>query len=281
MEIFVRNHDKAQHLTMQELLDLRSNEAAQIEFQLVAETGSTNDDLLRNLASLNGPTVLSAAAQTAGKGRAGRTWIASPHQGLTFSFAWKMHQPAQELMGLSLAIGVAIADALKQLHVAVQLKWPNDILREQKKFAGILIETAPASANVATTRSSSTAEVATWVVIGVGLNLAVDATMEATIGHAVADSPWLAQMNRNLLLSTLVNHMASAVSVFEKQGLRPFIERWKQYHAHEGKLVRMVENGSTVAEGIVLGIDARGALLLQTEHGQQTFYTGDVSLRAV
>lgn len=277
----MQNRDKTQHLSLQELLDLRSKEGAQIEFQLVAETGSTNDDLLRNLANLNGPTVLSAASQTAGRGRAGRTWTAAPNQGLTFSLAWKMRQSTQELMGLSLAIGVAIADALKQLHVAVQLKWPNDILREQKKFAGILIETAPATMNADFPCLNNITEAATWVVIGVGLNLEVDATMEATIGHAVADSPWLAQMNRNLLLSTLVNHIASAVSIFEKQGLRPFIERWKHYHAHEGKQVRMVENGSTIAEGIALGIDARGALMLQTAQGQQTFYTGDVSLRPV
>lgn len=277
----MQNRDKTAHLSLQELRDLRSKEAAQIEFQLVAETGSTNDDLLRNLASLKGPTVLSAVTQTAGRGRAGRTWTAAPHQGLTFSLAWKMRQSTQELMGLSLAIGVAIADALKQLHVSVQLKWPNDILREQKKFAGILIETAPATMNADFPFNDSATAAATWVVIGVGMNLEVDATMEATIGHAVADSPWLAQMNRNRLLATLVNHMASAVNVFEAQGLRPFVERWRQYHAHEGKLVRMVENGNTVAEGIALGIDARGALLLQTEQGQQTFYTGDVSLRAV
>ncbi|HXA48242.1 MAG TPA: biotin--[acetyl-CoA-carboxylase] ligase, partial [Burkholderiaceae bacterium] len=131
---------------------------------IVAETGSTNVDLLAALENLPGPSLLIAEAQTAGKGRAGRAWHSEPGATLTFSLGWKFNLPAQALLGLPLAVGVVIAEALQQFAVDARLKWPNDVLRDGNKMAGVLIETANAKGG---------AGEQVWAVIGIGVNMVV------------------------------------------------------------------------------------------------------------
>ena len=114
----------------------------------VAETGSTNADLLARAAAstsgLDGPVLLLAGSQTAGRGRAGRSWQSAPDASLTFSLAWKFDRALPQLVGLPLAVGVAIAEALHACGLDARLKWPNDVLLDGRKLAGILIETQAA-----------------------------------------------------------------------------------------------------------------------------------------
>ena len=91
--------------------------AQSVAIEVVQQTGSTNADLLARAASLTGPLLLLAHDQTAGRGRAGRSWLSSPEGSLTFSLAWPFHCPLQELIGLPLTIGVALADAFAQLNI--------------------------------------------------------------------------------------------------------------------------------------------------------------------
>ncbi|MBI3283231.1 MAG: biotin--[acetyl-CoA-carboxylase] ligase [Burkholderiales bacterium] len=237
------------------------------DVEVVPETGSTNADLMARLCDLQQALLRVAIHQTAGRGRAGRSWHTVRGGMLTFSLAWRFPQAAHTLMGLPLAVGVAVAEVLNGLGVAVQLKWPNDILRGGKKLAGILIETAAAK------------DGGTWVVAGVGLNLQVPDRLESEIGRAVADAPWLAQMDRNALMAQLLNALARALDQFQRQGFAAFLPRWNALHAYAGQAVVILDHGQIVQRGIALGVDLAGCLVLQTAHGQASVLAGDVSLR--
>lgn len=258
-------------LHAEQLHALRRGVAQTIAIEVVAETGSTNTDLVQRLAQLQGPLLRVAEHQTAGKGRAGRSWHSSPADGLTFSLAWRFSQSSRHLLGLPLAVGVALAETLQQLAVPVRLKWPNDLLKEQnkmyKKLGGILIESAPAQQG------------GTWAVIGIGLNLRVSDALETSIGQTVADAPWLAQMDRNQLLANLLNGLAQAMAEFERAGLTGFIARWNHYHAFANRQVCILDGGTMIAEGRAIGVDQQGCLLLKNTSGIHTILAGDVSLR--
>jgi BirA family biotin operon repressor/biotin-[acetyl-CoA-carboxylase] ligase len=186
---------------------------------------------------------------------------------LTFSLAWEFPAGASSMMGLPLAVGVAIAERLLQLGVPVQLKWPNDILRDAKKLAGILVESQASQAQ------------SSWAVIGIGLNLSIPAELEREIGQEVADAAWLAQMDRNQLLAQLLQALQVALTEFSLQGFSAFVERWNRLHAHAQQMVLITEQGKVLHQGIAFGVDALGCLLLQTEQGEQRIHSGDVSLR--
>jgi len=235
--------------------------------EVVQQTGSTNSDLLSRLASLRGPVLLAAVDQTAGRGRAGRSWLSGAGASLTFSVAWPFARSPQALLGLPLAVGVALAEALTELQVPVQLKWPNDVLKNGKKLAGVLVETATLGQQ-------------TWAVIGIGLNLLMPPELEQSIGHEVAEATWLAQMDRNQLLAMLLNHLAAALEQFEKSGLSAFLERWNALHAHRGQQVNLIEQGRVTRQGIATGVNHQGCLMLQDEQGAlSAVMAGDVSLR--
>lgn len=245
--------------------------AEPVNIRVVEQTGSTNADLLADLANLTAPTLLIARSQTAGRGRAGRSWLSSPGKSLTFSLAWKFHQPVHALMGLPLAVGVAIADALEMFNVTVRLKWPNDVLVEGRKLAGILIESASAG---------RTPHDASWAVIGIGINMAVTESMTAEIGRPVASIPWLAELDQDILMANLLSSLAETLVKFEHEGLAAFTQRWNALHAYAGSAVTIVDNGSLLHEGVAIGIDDTGRFLLDTTAGRIAIMAGDVSLRA-
>jgi BirA family biotin operon repressor/biotin-[acetyl-CoA-carboxylase] ligase len=240
---------------------------AGVAVEVVPETGSTNADLLARAAQLTEPLLLVAEHQTAGRGRAGRSWLSSSENSLTFSLAWKFDGGPQLLSGLPLAVGVALGDALAQLGVQVQLKWPNDVLKDGDKLAGILIETQSAPSG------------GTWTVIGIGLNLIMPDEVEALLGRSAAGAPWLARMEREVLMAALLDALAEALRLFARQGFAAFSARWNLRHAWQGQTVVLLDNGKLLQEGLAAGVDDAGRLLLDTADGRSTVLAGDVSLR--
>lgn len=251
---------------------LPDSRCAHITIETVAETGSTNADLLARIdtdGTGGKPILLVAETQTAGRGRAGRRWLSAPLASLTFSLAWPFTCGLQTLVGLPLAVGVAIAEALADFDVPVQLKWPNDVLQHGRKLAGILIETVKTSDNQV------------WAVIGIGINIAISTEIEQQIGHCIANLSSLAAIDRNMLLATLLNHLASSMQQFARDSLDTFVARWNQLHAYGGQQVLIMDQGQILCQGVALGIDHIGRLLLQTDADSvpQAIMVGDISLR--
>ncbi|QCP48058.1 biotin--[acetyl-CoA-carboxylase] ligase [Trinickia violacea] len=263
--------------------------------EIVDETGSTNADLMAELKSLSrdalalrSPAVRVAYRQTAGRGRQGRPWFGEPGNALMLSLGCVLPQPLEGLAGLSLAVGTALVEGLRTLplegdgngETKVALKWPNDILLDGGKLAGILIETAWSTPG------------ASAVVIGAGINVQgaealaaqVDALQSGVAAQARATQPaalsqaWPGANLTDTFVAAL-NALDGALAQFSSEGFAPFAERWSAYHAYAGREVVLLEQGAEVARGIALGVDALGQLLLDTADGVRPIATGDVSLR--
>lgn len=252
----------------QRLASLCNTAAQGIALEIVAETGSTNADLLARAVQLPHPTLLWAQSQTAGKGRAGRAWHTPPGAALTFSLAWKFNLPLHGLLGLPLAVGVVIAEALQPFGLQARLKWPNDVLKDQGKLAGILLETA----------IDKSVPDTSWVVIGVGINIAQASDLSAATGRAVGAATELAA-DAERAMAALLNGFAQALPLFEQQGFHAFVARWNALDAYAGQPVNILDRGKVLHSGTAAGVDADGRLLLDTAHGRIAIVAGDVSLR--
>jgi BirA family biotin operon repressor/biotin-[acetyl-CoA-carboxylase] ligase len=240
-----------------------------IDVEAVARTGSTSVDLMQRVPSLQRPLLRVADRQTAGRGRAGRPWRTTPESSLLFSLAWRFERPLHALLGLPLAVGVALAEALRVFGVPVQLKWPNDLLRDGAKMAGILIETA----------ADGERGQATWAVIGIGLNLAAPPELEAELQRAIGAAPELQKQPRETVLAVITSALVDVLAEFELRGFGAFVERWQALHAYAGQPVRILDNGRTVHEGMAAGVDMMGRFLIDTDAGQVAVLAGDLSLR--
>jgi len=260
------------------LIASSSNDNAKtVAVEVVAETGSTNADLLARVTAVDGgrlatPVLLVAESQTAGRGRAGRPWQTTKTSALTFSLAWKFKRPLHALIGLPLAVGVALAEALGIFGVDVELKWPNDVLRDGAKLAGILIETAQ-------DKSAGAGAAGTWTVIGIGVNLTMPLDLQQRIGRAVADVSELLTHERERLLAILLSALSDALADFDARGFAYFVARWNRLHAYTGRTVRILDDGRVLHEGVAVGVDEQGCFLMDTASGRVAVTAGDVSLR--
>ncbi|MDF3886970.1 biotin--[acetyl-CoA-carboxylase] ligase [Cupriavidus basilensis] len=240
---------------------------------VVDETGSTNADLTQACRSApwtEAGALRLAYRQTAGRGRQGRPW--QGQAGLTFSVAMPLPLAPSQLSGLSLAVGLALAEALAdcdaRLGAAVGLKWPNDLQIDGRKLAGILIESVPAGPQ------------RVWAVIGIGLNLVRDAQMEASLGRSLAGvTEYLPDCDPTALLAAVLNRLATMRDDFLAQGFAPMAARWSARDAYRDQPVRLLHDGRVQAEGLARGVDGDGHLLLETPMGLERIASGEVSLR--
>ena len=249
-----------------------------LEVEVVQNTGSTNADLRASIAKLNAPKLLVAENQTAGRGRAGRSWLAEPGSSLCFSLAWKFQGDLSVLSGLSLAVGVSLAKTLRLEGWAIELKWPNDLLKDGLKLGGVLIESAADRA-----QHNNDQQPAVWAILGVGLNTQHSASLETNLEHKIAALS-TKPIDRNLLCAKLIDGLVLSLQEFELHGLKNFIQPWQEYHAYANQIVSIIEQGQILHEGIASGIDNNGCLLLQSlqaPHHVTAIAVGDVSLRPV
>ncbi|MGE0581498.1 MAG: biotin--[acetyl-CoA-carboxylase] ligase [Steroidobacteraceae bacterium] len=216
--------------------------------------------------------VLLAEHQTAGRGRRGREWVAPLGGAVCLSIAWTFAELPRDLAALSLVVGVCALRALSAHGLqGLELKWPNDVMAGGRKLGGILIEMrAEASGPVV-------------VVIGIGVNVALGAparSQVAAAGNTAIDVVELGgSADRNALVAGLVREVVGALPVFAAEGLTPFAAEWRQADALRGRAVS-VALGTDPQVGIARGIDAGGALLVETPGGLQRFVAGEVSVRA-
>src|SRR5690606_31411421 len=205
-----------------------------------------------------------AEFQTAGRGRRGRSWISPFGKNIYLSMVWAFDGGAAELEGLSLAIGVAIADGLKILGVeGLQLKWPNDVLWQGKKLAGILLEMTGDPTGVC------------QVVVGIGVNVAMPAEAASEI-----DQPWVdlssisqflnlprGKIERNQLVAALLSQLLPLLENYKKDRFVAYHRRWEALNPYAGHKVQVHMANKTV-DGEMLGVGETGALRLKTNVGE-------------
>lgn len=221
---------------------------------------STNEWILQNIPNLNKGDLCLAEYQTAGRGRRGRQWL-SPFAGqMIFSFYWTFN-PKKSIEGLSLVIGLAIAEVLN-----VQVKWPNDILFDGRKLGGILVEIANHKNGLLN------------LVIGVGINVSLPMQTEISQPYAQL-SEMDPDVDRQTLFPTLIQHLYVRLERFEKEGINAeFQQAWQNHNAFFNSEVNVITE-QRVISGIEQGIDERGYLRVQCGAELKMFNGGEVSLR--
>lgn len=233
--------------------------------------GSTNTALMA--AALDGAadgTLFCAEHQQSGKGRRGRQWHSVPGGSLTFSVLWRFETGLQSLAGLSLAVGLAIARAVNRhsRHPA-RLKWPNDVLVDYRKLAGVLVEVQGDMHGPA------------FAVVGVGLNVRLNEVQRDAVDQAVID---LAEMGvsvgRNRLLADCLLELHDVLGVFRQSGFAALREAWLALDAYAGRGVALSLPDTRRIQGVASGVDATGAFLLSDAGSAIHAYSGgEISLR--
>jgi BirA family biotin operon repressor/biotin-[acetyl-CoA-carboxylase] ligase len=238
--------------------------------EAVAEIDSTNSELMRRArAGRAEPVLLVAERQTAGRGRLGRPWQSAPRQEESASLVFSLGLPLApaDWSGLSLAVGVAVAESLDPSGAhKVGLKWPNDVWVNDSKLAGILIETAMPS--------TGRADAARYLVIGIGLNIG------PREGDGMRTPPaWLRQWRPDAsapeVLGELAEPLVRAVREFEARGFGPFAERFATRDVLRAREVVLSDGTAGLCEGVAWG----GELQVRTGAGLQLISSDEVSVR--
>ncbi|MCW7536673.1 biotin--[acetyl-CoA-carboxylase] ligase [Aquabacterium sp. A7-Y] len=238
-----------------------------LSIEAAAEVDSSNTRLLeRARRGDTAPCLLVAERQSAGRGRQGRPWHSAPGASLTFSLG--LPCAPRDWAGLSLAVGVALAEALP---AGIVLKWPNDLWlrdggRAGRKLGGILIETT----------GLAPGEAGRYVVVGVGLNVQPIAAPDGrnAVGALQELEPAL---TAPALLQRVAEPLLRALLGFEQSGFAPFAARFAVLDALRDLPVRTTH--AEAPEGVARGVDASGALRLETAAGLRIIESGEVSVR--
>ena len=221
---------------------------------------STNEFISRQIEQLKKGDLCLAEYQTAGRGRRGRQWL-SPFAGqLIFSFYWTIN-PKKALDGLSLVIGLAIAEALN-----ARVKWPNDILLTGRKLGGILVEIINYTHRML------------YLELGIGINVKLPQSPEISQPYAqlTEQDP---DIVREKILIKVIQRIYSRLAQFEEKGIdEEFMQQWVGHNEFFGTEVNVFTEQGAIS-GIEQGIDKRGYLKVIIDEGERYFNAGEVSLR--
>ena len=248
------------------------NDSADIyDVQIQDSVDSTNTALMAaaNKGARTG-TVFCAEHQYAGRGRRGRTWHAALGGSLTFSMLWRVDGGLQSLAGLSLAVGLAIARAVnRHSRYDARLKWPNDVLVDYRKLAGVLVEVQGDMDGPA------------FAVIGVGLNVKLNDAQRDAVDQALIDMAELGvTAGRNQLLADCLAELNLVLNVFRQHGFAALRDEWSAQDAYAGRPVALLLPQATSISGWDAGVDSTGAFLLRDARGHvSAFNGGEISLR--
>ena len=234
---------------------------------------STNDYLWRlsKQDSIHGKVCI-AETQSTGRGQRGRHWVASPYRNLLMSLGWIYDVWPQAISGMSVAVGIHLIDALKDLGVdKLDLKWPNDIVHGNKKLGGVLIDVSGESTGPCS------------LVIGVGINVRISELDARRI-----EQPWTDLVNglgcdidRNQLAATCITQLHLLLNRYVEDGFECYRKRWRDLDIVFGhEVVVTYSDGSGKVTGKAVGLDSSGALRIRQKGGKEVIcYHGDVSVR--
>jgi BirA family biotin operon repressor/biotin-[acetyl-CoA-carboxylase] ligase len=244
---------------------------------LLAETDSTNSAVMRLPADSQHTHAVLAERQTSGRGRRQKAWHSPPGGNIYLSLGWRFGGEKELLSTLPLVVAIAVCQALSRAGLQGHgIKWPNDILVEGKKLAGILVELRSAGSGPA------------LAVIGIGLNIRMPDTGGGEL-KGIIDRPWIdlasalnsgtQDINRNCLAALLLEELLSALEPFESGGFPAFREKWEGLDLLYGENIT-VERGNDLISGEAQGVDENGGLVLQTgAAGVQVLHSGEVSIQ--
>ncbi len=256
---------------------VRSVRAPLAALTVHTELDSTNRFLLDRRAPPAGALhVAIAEYQSAGRGRRGRRWIAPLGSGLCLSVGWQFAGAPTEIAALSLAVGVVVRRVLaRTAGVSVALKWPNDLVFDERKLGGILLELKAEAQGVC------------HVVTGVGLNVALPRALHRKLcdwpsgaidlATATGGSP----PSRTALAAALIDALAALFANYATEGFAPYRADWRAADFLAGRPITLDTDGARLA-GKAVGVEADGALVVETASGvRRRVAAGDVSVRSV
>ncbi|SDS14720.1 MULTISPECIES: bifunctional biotin--[acetyl-CoA-carboxylase] ligase/biotin operon repressor BirA [Pseudomonas] len=229
---------------------------------------STNAEALRAIGQgASAPFLVLAERQVSGRGRRGRKWVSPFAENLYYSLVLRIDGGMRQLEGLSLVVGLAVMQALRNFDVSsAGLKWPNDVLVGNKKVAGILLELVGDPADVC------------HVVLGIGINVNMQKADEV-------DQQWTSirlesgnSVDRNALVGELSAQLNSYIQRHQLKGFSTLQAEWEANHLWQGRSVSLIA-GSNQIDGVVVGIDSQGALRLKVDGVEKVFSGGELSLR--
>ena len=230
---------------------------------------STNQYLLDRLSELQSGDACVAEYQQAGRGRRGRKWFSPFGSNLYLSMYWRLEQGPAAAIGLSLVIGIVIAEVLQSLGAdKVRVKWPNDLYLQDRKLSGILVELTGKTGDAA------------QIVSGAGINL-----MMRRVESDVVNQGWISlqeagnSIDRNTLAACLIKELRAGFKLFENEGLAPYLTRWEKLDNFINRPVKLIIGDKEIF-GISRGIDAQGALLLEQDGMVKPWIGGEISLRS-
>lgn len=230
---------------------------------------STNQYLLDRIPELQSGDSCVAEYQQAGRGRRGRKWFSPFGANLYLSMFWRLEQGPAAAMGLSLVIGIVMAEVLQSLGADhVRVKWPNDLYLHDRKLAGILVELTGKTGDAA------------QIVIGAGINMVM-----RNVQADVVNQAWInlqeagISIDRNDLAIRLIKALRNSLTQFEQEGLLPFLSRWEKLDNFIHRPVKLII-GDKEIYGTSRGIDAQGALLLEQDGIVKPWVGGEISLRS-
>ena len=230
---------------------------------------STNQYLLDRLSELQSGDACVAEYQQAGRGRRGRKWFSPFGSNLYLSMYWRLEQGPAAAIGLSLVIGIVIAEVLQSLGAdKVRVKWPNDLYLQDRKLSGILVELTGKTGDAA------------QIVSGAGINL-----MMRRVESDVVNQGWISlqeagiSIARNTLAACLIKELRAGFKLFENEGLAPYLTRWEKLDNFINRPVKLIIGDKEIF-GISRGIDAQGALLLEQDGMVKPWIGGEISLRS-
>ncbi|MDM1707541.1 bifunctional biotin--[acetyl-CoA-carboxylase] ligase/biotin operon repressor BirA [Thiopseudomonas alkaliphila] len=255
---------QGQWLLDQELLE----QAVALPVTVYQSIDSTNQAATLLLAEQSAPFLVLAEQQTAGRGRRGRDWVSPPAQNIYLSLVWPVKRSFAQLEGLSLVVGLALYRVLKQQlpELELGLKWPNDLLLNGSKCAGILLEIVGDPSDRC------------HVIIGVGINVNMQ---QAEIDQAWTSLREAGQqlLNRNQLVQHFIVELQGMLEQHFSQGFSGFRQEWQQANSWQGHAVS-VSTASQVIHGQLTGVADTGGLIVTLDNGeQQVFSGGEISLR--
>lgn len=242
------------------------------------ETDSTNRCLLDEGPPASGRLRVSIAEhQTGGRGRRGRRWQSPPGGGIWLSVSWLFDRQPPELTALGLAAGLAVRRALAAAGVGgIRLKWPNDLVRGDRKLGGLLAELRAESQGPA------------FVVVGVGVNWLIPRVMRDSIAHGgglpatdvteLCRTSGVDRPDRTSVAAAIVAELSELLAGYEATGFEGWRDDWAKADALVDRSVRIGAGGGDLA-GTARGVDRDGALLVETTDGLERVIAGDVSVR--